>query len=437
MDFKTPPRVAPVLERIERFYEEEVHPREEALAHRLKDSRGYLDHDGKLHPEIWGARKEIMRASGQAGLYSLHLPETIGGGGFGRTEMIFVEEKVYGYGVGLNPAILAWSEGATPRLIFCGEHQRERFVDPLVRGEKTSLHGVTEPGAGSNFFDFTTSARKRNGKWVLNGHKAFITNAFEADVAQVLCVTDPGAGRRSFTYFQFETAEHRGRGFRTGNLYQTMWDDGITGEFVLDELPLDDDAVIGERGQGFDIAMCSINWTRMRRAGMCSGWSKLLLDMTIERAQSRIIGGKPLGANQGIQWMIADMYVDWYGTRALSLACASEIDDPGPWWRSPRPKEEVRKICTVKLANDESFYRVADRALQVHGGAGVMKDNPVNKLFLIARNLRVPGGSDEVQRTTIAQTLGLGSGAASEAARARPVAVDSAGSEELETPRQV
>ena len=406
-DVRVPAHLTPILERIERVHGDEVRPREEALAARLSDRRLYLDADGKLHPEIWAARREIMRASAQAGLYSAHLPEDIGGGGLSRTDMVYVEEKVYGYGVGLNPAMLAWSEGATPRLIYCHPHQREQFVDPLVRGEKTSLHGVTEPLAGSNLFDMRSRAERRGTDWVLNGHKAFITNAFEADVAQVLVVTDPGQGRRSFTYFQFETAEHLGRGYEPGRLYQTMFDDGITGEFVMDDLVLPDAAIIGERGQGFEIAMSSINWTRMRRAGMCSGWSRFLIDACIERVSSRVVGGRPLGANQGIQWMIADSYLDWFQARALSLACIADLDDPGPWWKMPRPPEEIRRVCMVKLANDESFYRVADRALQLHGGAGVMKNSPVNKLFLIARNLRIPGGTDEVQRTTIAETLGL------------------------------
>lgn len=216
-----------------------------------------------------------MRAAGQAGIYSLHLPTSTGGGGLGRAEMLKVEEHVYRYGVGLNPAMLSWSEGATPRLIFARDDQREEYVEPLLRGEATSLHGVTEPNAGSNFFDFTTRAEQRGGRWVLNGHKAFSTNAFEADVAQVLCVTDSGQGRRSFSYFQFKPANFDGRGFRRGRLYQTMWDDGITGEFFLDDLELGDEHLLGERGQGFEIAMTSINWTRMRRGGMCAGWGPI------------------------------------------------------------------------------------------------------------------------------------------------------------------
>lgn len=410
MTSATPDRVVPVLATVERLYETEVRPREEALRHRLDDSRHYLDENGLLHPELWQARREIMRASAQAGVYACHLPERIGGLGLGRHDMVFVEEKVYGYGVGLNPALLSWSEGATPRLIFCSDAQRERFVDPLVNGFATSLHGVTEPHAGSNFFDFTTRAERRaDGTWELNGHKAFITNAFEADIAQVLCVTDPGQGKRSFTYFQFETAPAKAAGtMRLGRTFQTMWGDGITGEFVLDGLVLTDENVIGEIGGAFEIAMTSINWTRLRRGGMCSGWGTFLIDQTIARAKERVVGGKPLGSNQGIQWLIADMWNDWFTTRAMSLAVTWDVDNnPGPWWKTVRSKEEVRKICALKLQNDEAFHRIADRAVQIHGAAGMMRDSAVNKLFLIARNLRVPGGSDEVQRSTIAQTLGL------------------------------
>ncbi len=321
--------------------------------------------------------------------------------------MIYVEEKVYGYGCGLNPALLSWSEGATPRLLYCHDHQREQFVDPLVRGEKTSLHAVTEIGAGSNLFDMKTHAKRRGRDWILSGTKAYITNAFDADVAQVLAVTEAGAGRRTFTYFMFDTREYLQKGYRPGRVYQTMFGDGYTGEIFFDDMVLPESAVIGEVGQGFDIAVMSFNYTRMRRAGMCSGWSKYLIERSLERVQSRIVGERPLGANQGIQWLLADMYVDWLQTRSLSLEVARTIDNPGPWYRMPRPKDEIRRICALKVSNDESFYRVADQALQVHGGSGVMRNNPINKLFQIARNLRIPGGTDEVQRTTIAETLGL------------------------------
>lgn len=406
-DAQAPEHLQGILDTVRALHRDEVAPREESLAFRLNDERQFLDSDGRLHPDIVQARREIMRAAGKQGVYSAHLPEHLGGLGLGREDMIYIEELVYGYGVGLNPALLSWSEGATPRLLFAHDHQRQEFTDPLVRGEKTSLHGVTESGAGSNLFDMKTRAVQRGSDWVLSGSKAYITNYFDADVAQVLAITDPEGGRRSFTYFMFDAREAASRGYRLGRLYQTMFGDGYTGEIFFDDLVLPESAILGEVGQGFDIAVMSFNYTRMRRAGMCSGWSRYLIERTLERAKDRQIGGRPLGANQGIQWMIADMYVDWLQTRSLSLEVARAIDTPGPWYRIPRPADEIRRICALKVSNDESFYRVADRALQVHGGLGVMRDTSVNKLFQIARNLRIPGGTDEVQRTTIAESLGL------------------------------
>lgn len=418
-ELRPPEHLADTLTTVQGLYDDVVAPRNEALDHRLADETRYLDGDGKLHPEIIAARREIMAAAGEKGIYSAHLPESLGGGGLNREEMIFVEEKVYGYGCKLNPALLSWSEGATPRLLYCHDHQREQFVDPLVRGLKTSLHGVTEAGAGSNLFDMKTHAVRRGKDWVLNGAKAYITNAFDADVAQILAVTDPGQGRRSFTYFMFDTREYMDKGYRTGRVYQTMFGDGYTGELFFDDMVLPESAIIGEPGQGFDIAVMSFNYTRMRRAGMCSGWSKYLIHQSLNRVKERQIGDRPLGANQGIQWKIADMYLDWLQARSLSLEVARRIDTPGPWYRLPRPKDEIREICALKVSNDESFYRVADHALQIHGGLGVMRNTEVNKLFQIARNLRIPGGTDEVQRTTIAETLGLRFDASKSAPKAK------------------
>ena len=123
-ELNPPAHLAPILQKVEALYRDEVAPREQALAARLADESLYLDADGKLHPEIIAARREIMRAAGKLGVYSAHLPTSLGGGGLGRTDMIYVEEKVYGYGCGLNPALLSWSEGATPRLLAHALHSQ-------------------------------------------------------------------------------------------------------------------------------------------------------------------------------------------------------------------------------------------------------------------------------------------------------------------------
>ena len=172
VELHIPAHLDGVIAEVTDLYENEVAPREQALDHRLSDQSKFLDETGRLHQDIIAARREIMAAAGAKNIYSAHLPESLGGRGLGREDMIYVEEKVYGYGVGLNPALLSWSEGATPRLLHAHAHQKDQFTDPLVKGLKTSLHGVTETGAGSNLYDMKTNAVRKGSDWVLNGTKA-------------------------------------------------------------------------------------------------------------------------------------------------------------------------------------------------------------------------------------------------------------------------
>ena len=160
VELHIPAHLDGVIAEVTDLYDNEVAPREQALHHLLSDQSKFLDETGRLHQDIIAARREIMAAAGAKNIYSAHLPESLGGRGLGREDMIYVEEKVYGYGVGLNPALLSWSEGATPRLLHAHAHQKDQFTDPLVKGLKTSLHGVTETGAGSNLYDMKTKLRR-------------------------------------------------------------------------------------------------------------------------------------------------------------------------------------------------------------------------------------------------------------------------------------
>jgi alkylation response protein AidB-like acyl-CoA dehydrogenase len=140
---------------------------------------------------------------------------------------------------------------------------------------------------------------------------------------------------------------------------------------------------------------------------MCAGWGKFLLDRSCEYATARHAFGAPIGHLQAVQHMIADMYVDWYAARALSISAQSELDRLDPY-AIPLSPDAVRLVSLIKVANDEAFFRIADRAVQVHGAMGVLRDNPVERLFRIARNLRIPAGTDEIQKNQIARGLGLG-----------------------------
>lgn len=410
VDLSPSPRAADVLCALEGFIERAVVPLERDLQRRLAETGGSsagpvaLEPDGRLSPLVWEARREVARRSAAAGFYTLHLPEDVGGGGFSRTEMFFIEEAVYARGLGLAPATLAWTEGPSPMVMHFNAEQRRRFLEPLMRGEWTAAGAITEPGAGSDILGIQTRAVRDGDEWVLSGHKAYITNAQYCDIAAVAAVTDPGAGKRRLSVFLVEASRP---GFRRGATYRTLMDDGLTSEIFLDDVRIPDANRLGEVGDGLMLVLSFINWRRLGRGGMCSGWGKFLIDRSLRYAETRRAFGAPIGNFQAVQHMIADMYVDWYGARSLSLAAQWELDRLGPY-RIPLAAEAVRLIATIKLANDEAFYRIADRALQLHGAAGLTKDNPVETLFRIARNLRIPAGTDEIQRNMIARSLGLG-----------------------------
>jgi alkylation response protein AidB-like acyl-CoA dehydrogenase len=410
VDLAPTPRVSATLTRLSDFIDREVLPLAQDLERRLADRHPpvtgpiVLEPDGTLSPLVWEARREVAKRSAAAGFYTLHLPEDVGGGGFSRTEMFFVEEAVYARGLGLTPPILAWTEGPSPMLLYLNAEQRRRFLEPLMRGEQTAAFALTEQGAGSDILGIGTRAVRTGNEWALSGRKSYITSARYCDVAAVVAVTEPGARQRSLSVFMVEANRP---GFRRGPTYRTLMDDGLTGEILLEDVRVPDANRVGEVGQGFHLALTYINWRRLGRGGMCSGWGRFLLDRSLDYARTRNAFGRPIGNLQAVQHMLADMYVDWYSARALSLAAQWELDRLGPY-KIPLSREAVRLIATIKLANDEAFYRIADRAVQLHGAYGLMKDNPVETLFRIARNLRIPAGTVEVQRNAIAHGLGLG-----------------------------
>ncbi len=398
------PRLRELLPRYERFLAEDVPPVEEELARRQVGTpwAPALDEQGRMHPAVWEARREVQRRSAAAGLYAPHLPEEVGGLGLTRVETMHVEELVYRRaGLGLGLAALAWTEGPSPNLLALSPAGRERFLAPLVRAETTCAFANTEPGAGSDVLSMTTRAVRDGDGWVLTGTKGWITNAHFCDVAQVVAVTEPDAGSRSLTMFVVEADRD---GFRRGPDYPTMLDDGLTGELVLDGVRVPDDNRIGEVGQGLALALTWINWRRMCRGGMCAGWGRWLLDRAVARAKSRRSGGGRLADLQAVQHLLADLDADVYAARAASLQAQAELDALGPF-DVPLHPDAIRLVSLIALVNDEAFFRVADRALQVHGASGLTRGGVEEKLFRIARNLRIPAGTVEIQRNAIARSL--------------------------------
>lgn len=399
-------RVADYTQRFAAFLEAEVAPIEDRLADEDAGSafNPRLDEAGRMHPAVWEARREVQRRSAAAGLYNPHVAAALGGGGFTRAEMAHVEEFVYrSAGLGLGLAALAWTEGANPAIEHCSDAARRDWLEPLMAGEITAAFANTETAVGTDVLAMETRARRDGGDWILDGTKAWITNAHFADVVQVMAVTDPGAGSRSLSMFLVDATSP---GFARGRDIPTMLNDGLTGELHLDGVRVPAEHVVGEIGDGFALAMAWINWRRLCRGGMCAGWGEWLLARALDRAQRRTSGGAPIGDLQSVQHMLADMDADVYAARASSLQAQAELDElPGGPFGVPLHQDAPRLTSLVKVINDEAFFRVADRAVQVHGGTGLRLGSPEEKLFRLARNLKIPAGTVEIQRNAIARGL--------------------------------
>jgi acyl-CoA dehydrogenase len=397
-------RVLDYCERFRHFLDEHVASLEKDLEAKNAGTPWvpHLDAEGRMHPAVWEARREVQRRAAAAGLYAPHMPEDLGGRGFGRVEMHHAEEFVYREsGLGLGLAALAWTEGPNPTNAHMTKEVKERYLVPLMAGEITAAFANTEPSGGSDVMAMSTHARRDGKDWIINGRKAWITNSHYADIIQVTAVTEPAAGTRSLSMFIVDT---KAPGFRRGVDNPTMIDDGLTGELEFENVRVPAENLVGQVGDGFALGMTFINWRRLCRGGMCAGWGQWLIDRAVERSRKRMAGGKPIKDYQAIQHLITDMDINVYQARATSLAAQCELDELGPF-DIPLHRDAHRLISLVKAINDACFFKVADNAVQVHGASGLLRGSPEEKIFRIARNLRIPAGTTEIQYNAIARGL--------------------------------
>ncbi len=397
-------RVREYMDRFTRFLAEDVEPiKQELVLQRAGTAADpSFDSEGRMHPAVWDARRQVQRRAGQLGLYAPHIQERFGGGGFNRVEMHHVEEFVYrNSGLGLGLAALAWTEGPNPASEHMSEAACERYLLPLVRGEITTAFANTELSVGSDVLAMETYATRDGSDWILNGQKAWITNAHFADVYQVVAVTDPGMGTRSLSMFLVDANDP---GLQRGADQSTMMDDGLTGRLRFENVRIPPENIVGEIGDGFALAMSWINWRRLCRGGMCAGWGSWLVDRAINYSHERKSGGKPIASLQAVQHLIARMDSDVYQARAASLVAQARVDEIGPF-NIPLDHEVPRLVSIIKVTSDEAFYRVADSAVQVHGAKGLLRGTPEEKLFRVARNLRIPAGTTEVQLNAVSRSL--------------------------------
>jgi acyl-CoA dehydrogenase len=378
MRIELSPELAELRGPIRRFVTEQLEP----IAARI-------DAEGEIPDAAW----DLMRGQGWLGML---LAEADGGGGADLPTYCLVMEEV-ARSHRCFTLLLDATSGLTP--IAIARHgtaaQKDRWLKGLATGRLRAAFGLTEPGAGSDAAAITTRATKVEGGWKIEGRKQWISGGHAADVVMVMAVTDPA--KRARGGIGAFLVPRGTKGFDVTRIDTTIGSEAIKlGELTFTDCVVPDDALLGDPGQGFAIAMGSLSNGRLGVSAACVGAADRLLEMSIAHAKDRSTFGQRLADRQAIQWMLADSKAEIEVSRAFlyeTLRKAAAGEDLG----------NLAAIC--KLQCSEMVGRVADRAVQIHGGAGLMRGVPVERFYRDVRHYRVGEGASEVLRMVIAREL--------------------------------
>ncbi len=385
-----PDELVEVRTSLRQFIEREVTSREQPYQHEIRET-GTFD----AYKE---ERQKMRRRSAELGFYGVHMPEEVGGAGLPYLGQVLLHEEVYRHGLLLASfeSILPVVTGPTPIYMDCTEAQREKYLFPLMSADKTTCFALTEPGAGSDATRVQTRAAQMNGSWVLNGRKHFITGGGEADFALVFAVTDPEKrAQGGITAFLVDADTP---GYTVTRHQRTMSPYQNPAEITLEDVEVPEENILGKPGFGFYSAVKGINGARLQISAAALGVAQMMMDRSLEYAKSREAFGKPIGANQFVQGMIVDSYAELEQARLLVYQLAEEIDDGA---------DGRRQAALAKLVATEMVGRVADRAIQVHGGNGFMTELGLEPWYRDVRAMRLYEGTSEILRSNVAKTLGL------------------------------
>lgn len=374
MDFSLNDEQRMLLDTVRRFIAEQVRPLEERL-----ENDGGLDRDTALALHV---------QSKALGLYALNMPQELGGGGLSNLDRILCEEQ---FGHTSDYLIRRAFGNVYEPLLHCTGEQRARWLAPSVAGDRTCAIAITEPGAGSDAAGIRTHARKTDAGWVLNGGKHFISDGEWSDFFLVSART----GEREISMFMVDKGLP---GFSVGKDQKMM---GIRGtphvELFFDNVPLEDAALLGERGQGFKLAMGALNVVRLAQVGARAvGKASHVLELMTAYAADRQQFGQRIGDFQMVQQMLADSAIEINAARWMVYHAA---------WLLDQGHDAREAIAMVKVHAAETLGRVVDRAVQTFGGMGFCKELPIERYYRDARIYRIFDGTSEIHRGVIAKSL--------------------------------
>ena len=387
MDFSLPEELRMLRDTVARFVKQELMPLEREVIRREAE-RGLTDAP-LIAPDV---EKELGRKAKEIGLYGIDVPEEYGGQNLGMlAKAVVIEEMKYS----ITPYILPPD---SPNLWMlretCKGDQIRKYLLPYANGEMKAAIAITEPGAGSDPAGMKTRAEYKNGKWVINGQKIFISGARKADFIIVMAVTDPAKGSRGgITAFLVDKGT---KGLDIPSVFNTVGEHAPYAVF-LDNVEVSDDHVLGTIGNGFAPMQNRLGVRRMEIAARSMGYARRCLDLMIPQANERKTFGALLAERQAIQWFIADSWQEMEMVRWITWRLAWKMDQGEKNWR--------REAAMVKLQGSEMVSRVVDRAMQMFGGMGMSKDMPLEYIYRACRPFRIYEGASEIHRWFIARDL--------------------------------
>ncbi|QIL80017.1 acyl-CoA/acyl-ACP dehydrogenase [Diaphorobacter sp. HDW4A] len=336
--------------------------------------------------------KRLTKLSHDTGLWNLMVPEEHGGSGLSMLAQIAILEE-------FNYTPVPFPFANVPNILYqCKGEQIERFLKPVIRGEKTTCFAQTEPDAGSDPGGMMRTKAVRDGDdWVLNGTKMWISMAAESDIIMVQAVTDEEKRQRGgITMF---LVDRNNPGMRIEECGIRTWLGPKPSQYVIhfDNCRVSSKDVLGEVGKGFTLGQ---RWLtihdRLLRGPYALGKMQRALDMSVEWSKQRVTFGKPISERQAIQWKLVDMYIDLEALRTLTYSVAARAD----------AGEDVRtEAALVKLVSTEWGARSVNEAIQVHGAMGESLELPLTLFYRYLRHAQIGGGTSEIQRVLIARKL--------------------------------
>ncbi|MBI2836849.1 MAG: acyl-CoA dehydrogenase family protein [Acidobacteria bacterium] len=366
----------------------------------LRDAaREFAEREIKPHAAYYDEQQEFprdtVRKLGELGFMGILVPEEYGGAGLTYVDYVAIVEEISAADASLGITVAAHNSLCTNHiLLFGSEAQKRKYLPDLASGRKLGAWGLTENSAGSDAGGTRTTAVLSADEWIVNGSKTFTTHGTVGDVAVFVAVTRPGLGHRGISAFVVERGTP---GFRAGKKENKLGHRASdTAELIFDMCSLPAENLIGEEGSGFSDCLKVLDGGRISIAALGLGIARAAYEAALEYSKVREQFGQPIANFQAVRILLADMHARIEASRALIYRAAC-LKDAG--------QRATRESAMAKVHAGETAVKVANDAIQIHGGYGYTKDYPVERYYRDSKLITIGEGTSEIQRLVIARTL--------------------------------